>query len=100
LHIGPDGKMTNYEEYKKSCTEYYNSLKEQKITTIQEKINVLEADLVVFAWTGNIVAQFRNGDIMNMENYSITSVLKKIDNQWKVIQSHESSLPAEIVKRK
>jgi len=98
LHFSGDGKMRNYEEFKKVCTEYYNSLKEQKIITIQEKINVIDTNLVVLGWTGNIIAQFKSGDTMKMNDYSITSLFKKIDNKWKVIHSHESSLPPEIIK--
>jgi ketosteroid isomerase-like protein len=99
LHFSMDGKMSNYEETKKACTEYYNALKEQKITTIQEKFHVIDTNLVILAWTGNIVARFKNGDIMKMNNYSITSVFKKIDNKWKVIHAHESALPPEIIKK-
>ena len=99
LHFSSDGKMRNYEELKKICTEYYSTLKHQKIMTIQEKIHVIDTNLVVLGWTGNIVAQFRSGDIMKLNNYSITSVFKKIDNKWKVIHSHESALPPEIIKK-
>ncbi len=99
LHVSSDGKMRNYEEFKKICTEYYSALKEQKVMTIQEKIHVIDTNLVVLGWTGNIVAQFKSGDIMKMNNYSITSVFKKIDNKWKVIHSHESALPPEIIKK-
>ena len=99
LHFSGDGKMRNYDEFKKTCALYYNALKEQKIITIQEKIHVIDTNLVVLGWTGNIVAQFKGGDIMKMNNYSITSVFKKIDNKWKVIHSHESSLPPEIIKK-
>jgi hypothetical protein len=95
LHISSDGKMRNYEEFKKICSEYYNSLKEQKITGIRGKFHVIGTGLVVLGWTGNIVARFRSGDIMKMNNYSITSVFKKIDDKWKIIHSHESSLPPE-----
>lgn len=98
LHVAGDGRMRNYEEFKKICTEYHNGLKEQKITTVAEKINVIDTGLVILAWMGNIVAQFRNGDVMKMDNYAITSVFKKIGDNWKVIHSHESSLPLEIIK--
>jgi len=98
LHFSGDGKMRNYEEFKKACTEYYKGLKEQKIMTIREKIHVVDTNLAVLGWTGDIVAQLKSGDIMKMNNYSISSVFKKIDNKWKVIHSHESSLPAEIIK--
>jgi len=98
LHFSGDGKMRNYDEFKKTCTEYYDALKKQKITTIQEKIHVLDKNLVVIGWTGNIVAEFKGGDIMKMNNYSITNVFKKVHNRWMVIHSHESSLPPEIIK--
>jgi ketosteroid isomerase-like protein len=99
LHISGDGKMRNYEEFKKICTEYYDSLKEQKIVTIRETIHVIDTNLVVLGWTGNIVARFKSGDIMKMDSYAITNVFKKFDNKWKVIHSHESSLPPEIIKK-
>src|SRR6476646_9584665 len=59
LHFSSDGKMRNYEELKKICTEYYLALKAQKITTIQEIIHVIDTNLVIIGWTGNIVAQFK-----------------------------------------
>ena len=99
VHFSSDGKMRNYEELKKICTEYYNALEKQKLTTIQEKINVIDTDLAVIGWTGNIVAQFKNGDIMKMNNYSITNLFKKIENKWKIIHSHASSSPPEIIKK-
>jgi len=45
LHFSSDGKMRNYEELKKVCTEYYNTLKEQKIIIIQEKFHVMDTNL-------------------------------------------------------
>jgi ketosteroid isomerase-like protein len=35
---------------------------------------------------------------MKMNNYSITSIFRKIDNNWKIIHAHESALPPEIIK--
>ena len=69
------------------------------IKPIQEKFHVINTNLVILAWTGIIIAQFKNGDTMKMNNYSITSVFKKIDNKWKIIHSHESALPPEIIKK-
>ena len=100
LHFSGDGKMRNYEEFKKIYAGYYTTLKQQKLSTITEKFNVIDTNLVIAGWTGNIVAQFKNGDIMIMNNYSVTNVFKKIDGKWKIIHSHESSLPPEIKKSK
>ncbi len=99
LHISGDGKMRNYDGFKKICTEYYASLLEQKIVTIQEKIHVMDSNLVIVGWTGDIVAQFKSGDVMKMSSYSITYIFKKMHDQWKIIHAHESSLPPEIIKK-
>ena len=98
LHFSGDGQMRNYDELKRVCSEYYSGLKEQKVITSDLKIHVVDTNLVVLSWSGNIVAQFRNGDIMKMNNYAITYVFKKNDDKWKVIHVHESSLPPEILK--
>ncbi|HET7003297.1 MAG TPA: nuclear transport factor 2 family protein, partial [Puia sp.] len=97
LHFSGEGTMRNYEELKKICTEYYTALKEQKITTLSEKINVIDENLVIVGWTGNIEAQLKNGDYIKMNNYYITNVFRKSEGQWKIIHSHESSLPPAIV---
>jgi hypothetical protein len=54
------------------------------------KINVPDENLAIVGWTGNIVAQLKNGDSIIKNNYSITDVLKKMDGMWKIINSHES----------
>lgn len=100
LHVSSDGKMRNYEEFKNVCGDYYTSLKQQKVLTIKEKFNVIDTSLVIAGWTGNITAEFKNGDTMIMNNYSITNVFKIIEGKWKIIHSHESSLPPEINKSK
>jgi ketosteroid isomerase-like protein len=99
LHFSSDGKMRNYQEFKKICIEYYDALKEQEIQTILEKIQVIDTNLAVVSWTGNIIARFKSGDIMKMNHYSISSMFKKIDSNWKIIHSHESSLPPEFIKK-
>ena len=99
LHFSADGKMRDYEEFKNICSEYYASLKQQKLSTIMERISVIDTGIVITAWTGNIVAQFKNGDTMTMNDYSVTNVFRKIDGKWKIIHSHESSLPPEIEKK-
>ena len=100
LAISSDGVMRDYPEFKKICVEYYNSIKDQKIITIREKYHVMDPGLVILGWTGNIIAHLRNGDSMIMNNYSISFVIKKIGAQWKIIHSHESALPPEMIKAK
>jgi ketosteroid isomerase-like protein len=99
LAFSSDGTMRNYDEFRKICTEYYTKLQSQKLTTTTERFNVIDSNLVIVGWTGKIVAQFKNGDMMSMNNYSVTNVFRRIDGKWKVIHDHESALPPDIVKK-
>ena len=84
-HFSSEGKMRNYQELKEICTEYYTVLKEQKVSTLMEKIDVIDENLAVVGWTGNIIAQLKNGDSIIMNNYAITNLFKKTDGKWKII---------------
>jgi len=100
IAISGDGIIRNYTEFKKICKEYYGSLSKQKITTTHEIYHVLDDNTVVLSWSGHIEAFFKNGDFMKMENYAVTFLFNKKAGQWKVIHTHESTLPPEILKSK
>src|ERR1700676_4387449 len=100
LAVSGDGMIRNYEDFKKICKDYYDSLKEQKLTTTHEIFHVLADNIVVLCWSGNIDAFFKNGDVWKMKNYTVTFLYKKISGEWKVIHSHESALPPQIIKIK
>lgn len=97
--ISADGNMSNYEAFKEACSGYYNSLRKQSITTTKQEFQVVERDLVIVSWTGDIIADLKNGDTIRMINYSITSVFKKKDSQWKIVHDHESALPPTVTKK-
>ena len=98
LSISADGKRSDYQEFKKLCGEYYSGLEKQTLITTQQKLQIIEKNLVIVSWTGNITAYLKNGDTIKMNNYSITSLFKKTDGKWKIIYDHESALPPEIIK--
>jgi predicted PilT family ATPase len=100
LAVSGDGIIRNYKEFKKITIDYYDSLKTQKLTTIHETYRVLDERTVLLCWSGNIDALFKNGDIWKMQNYTLTFIIKKINGEWKIIHSHESSLPPQIIKSK
>ena len=99
-HISGDGEMRGYAGFKEICSAYYNALDHQTIDTIQQKTDVITDSIVIIAWKGNIKAEFKNGDTMIMNNYSVTSVWQKMDRGWKITHSHESALPTEVIKMK
>ncbi len=98
--FGGDGRMRKYKEYKELCEKFYTAVSRQEFITLQESYNVIDSNLVIRSWMGNINAFFKNGDTMIMKDYGITAVFRRTGDGWKVIQSHESSLPPEIKKGK
>ena len=100
LAVSADGIIRNFPEFKKVCKEYYDSLKVQKIFTSDEVYRVLDDNTVSLCWSGNIEAFFKNGDIMKMPHYTVTFLFSKLSGEWKIVQSHESSLPPQIIKSK
>jgi ketosteroid isomerase-like protein len=100
LAISADGIIRNYRDFKEICKTYYSSLKEQKLSTTDELIRVFDDFIAVLCWSGNIDAYFKNGDVMKMQHYTATYLFKKIGDKWKIIHSHESTLPPELIKSK
>jgi uncharacterized protein (TIGR02246 family) len=96
LHISSDGMRRKYDEFRSICAEYYHNLETQKVMTTEEEFLVIEPNLVILSWTGNIIARFKNGTTMTMNNYSVTDVFKKKEGKWRIIYAHESALPPEI----
>jgi hypothetical protein len=97
LHISSDGSTRRYADFKTICVEYYTGLQNQTAVTTGEVFTVIDTNLVIVCWTGNILAHFKNGTVMKMNNYTVTSVLKKLEGAWRIIYSHESALPPQII---
>ena len=96
--VSADGMIRNYQDFSQVCKDYYASLKEQKSSTIHEIYHVVDEITVVFCWSGNIDAFFKNGDFWKMQQYTVTYLFRKIDKEWKIIHTHESALPVQMVK--
>lgn len=100
IAISSDAVIRNHSDLKKICEDYYGTLQEQKLTTVFAKFHILNEITVLHCWSGNIDAYFKNGDTWKMQKYTVTYIFKKISGVWKIIYSHESSLPPEIIKSK
>src|SRR5260221_2448948 len=53
LAVSADGMIRNYKDFKKICKDYYDSLREQKLTTTHEIFHVLDDITVILCWSGN-----------------------------------------------
>ena len=88
-----DGSMVDYQGAKNGAAEMFKSLAVLKYTTVKEEFRFLPNNIVICAWLGNCEMTIKTGEHLNINTYAVTLVFRKIDNQWKVIYSHESALP-------
>ena len=62
----------------------------QKITIQKEKITVLTDNIVLLTASGVTMIDVYNGNSFSLK-FDWSFVYQKLDNKWKVIQSHQSS---------
>jgi ketosteroid isomerase-like protein len=88
-----DGSMGDYQGAKNGAAETFKSLAALKYTTVKEEFRFLPNNIVICAWLGTCEMTLKTGEHSKIDTYAVTFVFRKIDNQWKVIYSHESALP-------
>jgi hypothetical protein len=93
LMIGSDGSLCDYQTFFNGNKKYLETCSSFKLTTIEEKIKILSSDLVVFSWIYKARAILKTGEQNIWDKAGASFLFKKIDNKWKVIYYHESSLP-------
>jgi ketosteroid isomerase-like protein len=87
------GSMADYQGTKIGTAEIYKSLTALKFTTIKNEFRFLPGNIVICAWLGRCDITFKTEERATIDSYAITFVFKKLDNQWKIIYSHESASP-------
>jgi uncharacterized protein (TIGR02246 family) len=87
------GSMVDYQGAKTGAAEMYKVLAALKFATVKDEFRFVSQSTVLCAWTGTCEITYKTGERAKIETYAITFVFKKMDNQWKVIYSHESASP-------
>ena len=96
IFLTSTGSMVDYQGTKNGTAEMYKSLATLKFTTTKSEFRFLPGNVVICAWLVKCDVTFKTGENAAIDSYAITFVFKKLDNQWKIIYSHESaSSPAE-----
>jgi uncharacterized protein (TIGR02246 family) len=91
--LSSNGSMADYQQMKNGTAEMYKSLSALKFTTIKDEFRFLPGNVVICSWLGKCEATFKTDDRATFDSYAITFVFQKLDNQWKIIHSHESASP-------
>jgi hypothetical protein len=94
LMMGTDGSLCNYQTYVTNNVDYLTMCSSFELTTFGEEIRILDSDTAIFSWAYGAKATLMTGEQDVIENAGATFVFRKLENEWKVVYYHESSLPA------
>ncbi len=85
-----DSESYDYEGFVELANKILSGVDHQVMDTKEELITVLSKDCFVHYWKGFNGMYFKDGTSMEMEDFFLTYVYKKIDDKWKIIHAHES----------
>ena len=94
LMMGTDGSLCDYETYVKNNVDYLKTCSSFELTTFGQEIKILDRDTAIFSWAYGAKATLKTGEQDVVEKAGATFVFGKVENEWKVVYYHESSLPA------
>ena len=94
LFVGTDGKSFDFQSYVEMSKEYIKPLSASSFILNKTDFRVLSNDLMLNIMNGTWDLTLPDGNHVIFDTYTITYLLKKIDNQWKVIFVQESASPA------
>jgi hypothetical protein len=93
LMMGTDGTICDYQTYVNNNVNYLMTCTNFKLFTHKEEIRVLDHDMAIFSWAYRAEATLKTGEKDIFENAGASFVFRKVNDEWKVIYYHESSLP-------
>jgi len=93
LMMGTDGSLCDFQTYVNNNVDYLKMCSSFELTTRKEEIRILNRDVAVFSWAYGAKATLKTGEQDIVEKAGATFVFGKLENEWKVVYYHESSLP-------
>lgn len=79
---------------KNTASAFFKSANYVTYTTVKEDFKFLSKSLVMCTWTGREEYELKIGEHMKVDPYVGSLLFSKIDNEWKIVYTHESSAPA------
>ena len=91
-----NGQVFDYNGMEQGNKQYFEAMTTQKFTEKLLKYSFINADNVIVTWGGSAIAELKDGQKLNVDPFTATLLFTKIEGNWKVIYSHESSVMAPI----
>lgn len=93
LMMATDGSLCDYQTYLNNNVDYLMTCSNFTLTTLQKEIRILNRGMAIFSWAYRAEATLKTGERDIVENAGATFVFSKVNDEWKVVYYHESSLP-------
>jgi hypothetical protein len=93
LMMGTDGSLCDYQTYLRNNVDYLLTCSIFKLTTLEQEIRVLNRDVAVLSWAYKAEATLKTGERDVVEKAGASFVFGRVNDEWKVVYYHESSLP-------
>jgi hypothetical protein len=92
LMMGADGSLCDYQAYLTNNVDYLMACSAFELTTFNEESRILDRDTAVYAWSYGAKATLKTGEQDIVENAGASFVFRRVDDKWKVVYYHESSV--------
>ena len=93
LMMSTDGTLCDYQTYIKNNIDYFKDCDSFKLKTFKREVRIIDKDTAVYSWAYGVEAKLKTGESDIIDNAGASFVFHKIQDKWKVIYYHESSLP-------
>lgn len=91
LYVKANGSFVGYDGLEYEVDEFFKGLKSLKFVKHDEGIRIITNTIVLYTWVGHYEAINNEGRSWVVKNYVATSLMTKIDNEWKVTYEHTSA---------
>jgi len=69
----------------------FNEAEKETLVTKKEQYILLDPSCFIYVWQGSIDIVMKNGDIIRADDYYSTWTFRKSNDEWKMVNGHESS---------
>jgi hypothetical protein len=91
--VNTDGSVVDHEGFKTINAELFKAVSSFKFTTTKEDFRFLGDNLVLCTWIGRSEVVLKSGEHSRIPAFATTLLLSKVNNEWKIIYSHQSASP-------
>lgn len=93
LMMGTDGSLCDYQMYLNNNVDYLMTCSSFELTTFKKEVRILDRGTAVFSWAYGARATLKTGEQDIVENAGATFLFRRLNDEWKVVYYHESSVP-------